>query len=101
MMTRPKVPRGPATRAARTPQNSRWRSLGDLAYSDVHPYLLEPDAPAWLAQLDRARALFAGGVTLLPGHGLPGGLELLDRQEVYLETYRAQAVLVASDHGWL
>jgi glyoxylase-like metal-dependent hydrolase (beta-lactamase superfamily II) len=61
--------------------------IGDLAYSDVHPYLLEPDAPAWLAQLDRARALFQGEVTLLPGHGLPGGLELLDRQQIYLETY--------------
>jgi glyoxylase-like metal-dependent hydrolase (beta-lactamase superfamily II) len=61
--------------------------IGDLAYSDAHPYLLEPDTNAWLSQLDRARALFPAGATLLPGHGLPGGLELLDRQRVYLETY--------------
>jgi hypothetical protein len=47
--------------------------IGDLAHGDVHPYLLEPDAPAWLAQPDRPRSLFIGGVTLLPAHGLSGG----------------------------
>jgi glyoxylase-like metal-dependent hydrolase (beta-lactamase superfamily II) len=74
--------------------------VGDLAYSDVHPYLLEPDPPAWLAQLDRARSLFPDGATLLPGHGLPGGLELLDRQRVYLETY-VKAVTELQDDGRL
>jgi hypothetical protein len=47
--------------------------IGDLAHGDVHPYLLEPDAPAWLAQPDRPRSLFLGGVTLLLAHGQSGG----------------------------
>lgn len=77
-----------------SPSASMWRLgervfTGDLAYSDVHPYLLEPDVEAWLAQLELAAGLLPSGVTLLPGHGLPAGLELLGRQRSYLQTYVA------------
>lgn len=63
--------------------------VGDLAYDDVHPYLLEPDVSAWLAQLDSARAVLPADATLYPGHGHPGGREMLARQRLYLEHYVA------------
>lgn len=63
--------------------------IGDLAYSRVHPYLLEGQSGAWLRQIERERASLPNGLTLYPGHGDPGGHDLLDWQRAYIERYRA------------
>jgi glyoxylase-like metal-dependent hydrolase (beta-lactamase superfamily II) len=58
----------------------------DLAYDRTHCYLADGFASEWLANLRRLRAELPPGSTLHPGHGEPGGLELLDWQEGYIET---------------
>jgi len=58
----------------------------DLAYDRTHCYLADGFAAQWLANLRRLRAELPPGTTLHPGHGEPGGLELLDWQEAYIET---------------
>lgn len=62
--------------------------IGDVAYHRVHAWLAEGRLEAWLTQLDRARAVLWGQGMLYPGHGTPGGPELLDEQRAYLEHYR-------------
>ncbi len=64
-----------------------WRVFSaDLAYDRTHCYLADGFAAEWLANLRRLRAELPPGSTLHPGHGEPGGLELLDWQEAYIET---------------
>src|SRR4051794_25328236 len=59
---------------------------GDLAYDRTHCYLADGFAAEWLANLRRARGELPPGTTLHPGQGGPGGLELVDWQEGYIET---------------
>ena len=57
--------------------------IGDLAYSGVHAYNADGHSAAWLAALDRAAGRLAGVDLLSPGHGEPGGRELLAAQRRY------------------
>jgi glyoxylase-like metal-dependent hydrolase (beta-lactamase superfamily II) len=61
--------------------------VGDLVFNGTHVYAADDHVLAWLANLERARALLAGVATLYPGHGAPGGPELLDAQRDYLLAY--------------
>ncbi|MEN3359579.1 MAG: hypothetical protein V7637_3561 [Mycobacteriales bacterium] len=65
----------------------RLAFIGDLAFAGVHSYTADGHTTGWLAALDRVEAELAG-VRLYPGHGLPGGAELLDDQRRYLLMYR-------------
>ena len=61
--------------------------IGDLAFHGTHPYTADGHTGSWLAALDTlANAL--DGATLYPGHGAPGGIEMLADQRRYLMMYR-------------
>jgi glyoxylase-like metal-dependent hydrolase (beta-lactamase superfamily II) len=63
--------------------------IGDTVLQGVHAYVTDGHTTQWLVNLDRLRRELAGTPMLYPGHGAPGGSELLDGQRAYLERYRA------------
>jgi glyoxylase-like metal-dependent hydrolase (beta-lactamase superfamily II) len=62
--------------------------VGDVALNHVHAYLADGHSEQWLQSIARLQTELPSDVTLYPGHGVAGGLELLDWQRAYLETYR-------------
>jgi glyoxylase-like metal-dependent hydrolase (beta-lactamase superfamily II) len=62
---------------------------GDQAYHGMHAYLADGFHGEWLAHIARLRAELPPDATLYLGHGEPGGLELLDEQARYIETFVA------------
>lgn len=65
--------------------------IGDVVLHGVHAYTADGHTAAWIANLDRLKAALGEMAAIYPGHGDPGGPELLDWQRRYLTTYR-QAV---------
>lgn len=63
--------------------------VGDEVFEGMHSYLTDGHSAAWLANLARLEKALAGVRTLYPGHGAPGGVELLAAQRAYLRAYRA------------
>jgi glyoxylase-like metal-dependent hydrolase (beta-lactamase superfamily II) len=63
--------------------------VGDLVFSGTHSYISDGHTTAWLAALDRLATALPVGVTLYPGHGKPGGVELIGVERRYLEQLRA------------
>lgn len=63
--------------------------IGDTVLQGVHAYAADGHTGPWLANLERLRRALRGARRLYPGHGEPGGLELLEAQKTYLEAYRA------------
>ncbi|MFI7000003.1 MBL fold metallo-hydrolase [Nocardia sp. NPDC050175] len=61
---------------------------GDLVADKATPALLEGHSCGWLVDLDRLRTRFPHIRTIYPGHGAPGGPELIDEQRTYLEHFR-------------
>ena len=66
---------------------ARAAFIGDLAFDGVHSYTADGHSGQWLDVLDRLTGELAG-LTLYPGHGAPGDVSLLARQQRYLRTYR-------------
>jgi len=60
----------------------------DLVYNACHPWLAEGRSAEWLRQLAAVGARYAGASAIHPGHGVAGGIDLLDRQRDYIETFR-------------
>jgi len=73
--------------------------IGDEVLNGVHAYTADGHTTAWLANLDRLQRALAAIPVIYPGHGDPGGPELLDWQQRYLTAYR-RAVAELS-HGLL
>ena len=67
---------------------------GDLAYSNVHLWLRENRPQGWLAILDRFERLQPRAV--YPGHGAPGGSELISANREYIEAFVAATAAPAS-----
>lgn len=63
--------------------------IGDLVFHGTHAYTADNHLLAWLANLEQVRAHLSDVPTLYPGHGQPGGLELLEAQRDYLLAYCA------------
>jgi glyoxylase-like metal-dependent hydrolase (beta-lactamase superfamily II) len=63
--------------------------LGDVVLHKVHAYLSDGHINAWLSHLQLLQQKLKDVSVLYPGHGLPGGLALLDWQKQYLTTYIA------------
>jgi len=60
----------------------------DIVYHDAHLYLQERHIESWLARLVELEGFAENRVaTLYPGHGEPGGLELIARTREYLQTF--------------
>jgi glyoxylase-like metal-dependent hydrolase (beta-lactamase superfamily II) len=69
--------------------------IGDLAFGPLmHPYTADGHSRSWLTALDRLEQELAD-IPLYPGHGEPGGVELLAAQRHYLLEYRAQVQRIA------
>lgn len=74
--------------------------VGDLVYSNAHPWLFEARSDTWLDQLLRVRPLL-DGKTLYVGHGATGTVDLLDAQAEYIRTYQKALIDLASSDGTL
>jgi glyoxylase-like metal-dependent hydrolase (beta-lactamase superfamily II) len=78
-----------------SPHDSAWvlgddrRTVfsGDQFYGHMHAYLADGFHEEWLAHFPRLRAELPADVVLYPGHGAPGGLEMLAWQERYIATF--------------
>lgn len=70
--------------------DARDAFVGDEAFDGMHSYLSDGHGAAWLRNLDRLERELAGVRTVYPGHGAPGGLELLGRERAYLVAYREE-----------
>jgi glyoxylase-like metal-dependent hydrolase (beta-lactamase superfamily II) len=63
--------------------------VGDLVFNGTHSYLADGHTTEWLHNLERVRSLVPHGATLYPGHGDHGGIDLLDAQARYLNSFRS------------
>ncbi len=61
---------------------------GDLVVNGCHPYAGDASAKQWLAALEMMRKLEIG--TIVPGHGQPGGPELIEPVYNYLKELQAR-----------
>ncbi len=61
---------------------------GDLVVNGCHPYVGEADSQQWLESLERVRAMDIE--TIVPGHGAPGGLEMVGPLVDYLAELRSR-----------
>jgi len=71
--------------------------IGDVVLYKVHAYLTDGHTQAWLDHLQELKKSLKDVSLLYPGHGLPGGLELLDWQKQYIESYLANLKPLWSD----
>ena len=62
--------------------------VGDLVFNGVHAYNADGRSGAWIDSLARGAAALSPAALLYPGHGAPGGIELLDDQRRYLLMFR-------------
>jgi len=60
---------------------------GDLAYNNVHAWLKDTPPAKWIAALEDLKKL--GAKQVYPGHGEPGGPEILDATLQYLQDFDA------------
>ena len=60
---------------------------GDQAYAHRHAYLADGFWERWLGHIGRLEGELEPDSTLYPGHGEPGGLELLAWQRSYIERF--------------
>jgi glyoxylase-like metal-dependent hydrolase (beta-lactamase superfamily II) len=74
--------------------------VGDIAVNRVHCFLADGHSGAWLKKLDllKSKLQALGITTVYPGHGEPGGVELLDWTKSYLETFRNAVGKLARGH---
>lgn len=61
--------------------------IGDVVLHKVHAYLADGHYKEWLENLTRLEKELSEVDMLYPGHGEPGGLELLNWQKQYITTY--------------
>lgn len=61
--------------------------IGDVVLNKVHAYMTDGHYREWLQNIAVLKTELNGVKTLYPGHGKPGGPELLDWQKAYINTY--------------
>jgi cyclase len=64
---------------------------GDLVFHGRHPFVDRAggaDSASWIAVLRQVATLAGDKATVIPGHGEPGGVEIVRRQIAYLESAR-------------
>lgn len=68
-------------------EDRQYAFIGDVVLNRVHAYLADGHYKEWLQNLSFLKEELQGFETIYPGHGEPGGLELLEWQEQYINTY--------------
>lgn|SRR5215472_7614672 len=74
--------------------------VGDMAVNHVHGFLSDGHSGAWLKKLDplKSKLQALGVTTVYPGHGEPGGIDILGWTKSYLETFRKTVLDLAGGH---
>lgn len=74
---------------------------GDLVYHNMHVFMQDGHAEHWLAALARLARAHARGTRFHPGHGTPGGHELIHWTAAYIRMYLgAMRDALADDPGF-
>ena len=60
---------------------------GDIAYNDMHPYLLDGHFDEWIALLDQLSGEISTSARMYVGHGDPTDTSVLARQKTYVEAF--------------
>jgi len=70
--------------------SSKAAFVGDIAVNHVHCFLSDGHSGAWLRKLGplKSKLQALGVTTIYPGHGEPGGLDLMDWTKRYLQKFR-------------
>lgn len=71
--------------------------IGDVVLNHLHAYGADAHTFEWLRNLDRLIADLDGFDRIYPGHGEPGGVELLQWQKHYLQELRAEIAAFAKN----
>jgi cyclase len=61
---------------------------GDLVVNGIHPYMADANSREWISALEQIRTMDVR--IIVPGHGQPGGLEIIERLYEYLVDFRAR-----------
>jgi len=77
----------PATLAVYVP-DARVLFTGDLVVNGRHPYMADAVSREWLSSLEHIRTMDVA--CIIPGHGQPGGPEIIDRVYSYVFEFRAR-----------
>jgi glyoxylase-like metal-dependent hydrolase (beta-lactamase superfamily II) len=74
--------------------------MGDIVVNHVHCFLSDGHSGLWLKKLDplKSKLQTLGITTVYPGHGEPGGLDLIDWTRSYLATFRNAVSHLAAGH---
>jgi glyoxylase-like metal-dependent hydrolase (beta-lactamase superfamily II) len=75
--------------------------IGDLVLYRMHAYVADGHTAEWLENLDRVEAALADVAVVYPGHGEPGGLDMIAWQRAYLEHYRTAVEELAAGQSTL
>ena len=62
---------------------------GDLVFNQMHPWLADGDPDAWQKALTCLKTLHPN--TVVPGHGLPGEVGIVDSMATYISVLKEQA----------
>lgn len=81
--------------------NRQAAFIGDVVLHEVHAYLADGHYNEWLENLSLLKDELQGTEILYPGHGEPGGLELLDWQARYIDTYAGHVKELLGDRDRL
>src|SRR5207247_11147468 len=69
--------------------------IGDVVLNGVHAYMADGHTAGWLANIERVRDALAPDMAVYPGHGDPGGPDMLAWESTYLTTYRSAVAMLA------
>lgn len=72
--------------------------VGDLVMNGVHAYTADAHTGRWIEWLHRLEKRLSGVIRIYPGHGEPGGPDLLKWQTRYLDKFRAEVSELALGH---
>ena len=62
--------------------------VADAVQHRMTAYLLEDRLASWVSQVTHLKETLPKDIAIYPGHGDPGGVELLDWQRDYLTTFQ-------------
>jgi glyoxylase-like metal-dependent hydrolase (beta-lactamase superfamily II) len=74
---------------------ARGMFIGDVATRGMHAFTANGHTREWLAAIDRLEPVARQAGVLYPGHGEPGGVELLDATRSYLQAFRRSVAELA------